>query len=165
MSTTSNRYIPLFVGGVNVYGNYISNDLMVTVQHVDKQTGTRLKADETVKAAYYDLVNAKSGTFDKYSYMYNVISEDGGTTWKEKSEETERNLAATKDTIIRFYYTDEALIIADLEMSASLGAIKTMSLKRDSTRYLFSTSYGNYLVAFQYISIPYMHCPCFYFGD
>lgn len=58
------------------------------------------------------------------TYLYNVISEDGGATFKDLNESPSRTLTITKDTIFRFYYIPAGELVADLEINANPSVIE-----------------------------------------
>lgn len=146
----SNRYVPIFVGGTNVYGHYVSDDLQATIQHFDKNTMQRLKEDEIRSVKFNEEVSASAETFEK-KYIYSVFSEDGGVTWHSKSEEVTRTLIVKKDTIIRFYYSGVSDLIADLDLSAAPNAIREGATATVNFTLNASGSTGKYpIVKYEY---------------
>lgn len=131
MNVVSNRNVVQFIGGINVYGMYVPDELQVTIQHYDKDTMQPLKEDEIKKVSYKDLITTEAEQFEK-KYLYNVRSYDGGATWHDKNEEKTRTYEVIKDTIDRSYYSGTSDLIADVQLSASPNAIsegKTETVK------------------------------------
>ena len=119
----TNRNATMYAGGITVVGEYLINPL-VTVQHYDIDNKKMLEQETPHEVEPKTTVVAKSKSFTPKGYIYSEISEDNGITWKLRSEQSTRNIIVNQDTIIRFNYTENTDLIANLKITASPSAIE-----------------------------------------
>lgn len=109
------------IGGMTHEGKYVIPPT-VTVKHIDKDKNIVL--DEfSEKVQPGQTYSASKKDFSPLKYIYSVISNDGGKTWKDRSDKDTRNIIATKDSIIAFYYSEQTDILADLTIRANPDSI------------------------------------------
>ena len=120
------RPTTIIIGGTTSVGEYVKEPL-VTVRHINKDTNTTLE-EFSEKVQPGQTYSASTKDFSPLHYVYSMISNDGGKTWKDRSDKTTRNVIVNKDTIIAFYYSKETDIMADLRITANPD-----SVKKDST--------------------------------
>ena len=127
-SGSTDREVNMSLGGTVLVGSYTKQPT-VTVRHVNYDTKDVLE-ETSAKVKPGETFSASAKNFDPLKYTYSVISNDGGNTWKDRSDKTTRNIIVNKDAIIEFYYSKNTDIIADLKLTASPDSINKGSTSK-----------------------------------
>lgn len=127
----TDRTPEIYAGGITVVGEY-SVSPTVRVEHYDLDAKKLLETEPEFTVAPGSTVTKSAKSFDGKSYFYSETSEDSGVSWKQRSDKPTRNIIVNTDTVIRFYYSANTGLLAQLTLTADPAAIeegKTASVK------------------------------------
>lgn len=126
------RTVLIKIGGTRIVADY-KVDPQVKVQHWDLEKNTLIE-EQIFKVTDPDrkfTANMKPQS-NGLQYIYSEISPNGGSSWKDRSQNPTRNIIANPNTIVRFYYGKDSSLIADLGLLATPDKIpkdKTATVK------------------------------------
>jgi hypothetical protein len=102
------------------YGK-LDKDITVLYEDLD---GNEVAPKKQYTARIGEIINETALNIDKYTYVKNSYSLDGGTTYNDESTEKTRTLTVQGDTVIRFQYAKDDTLQAVLIMTANPSSIE-----------------------------------------
>lgn len=112
-----NRNATMYAGGITVVAEY-QIDPKVKVEHFNLDTNSMIEVEPeyTVKSGSTVTKSAKS--YKDVGYAYSEVSENNGSTWKERHTNSTRNIIVNRNTVIRFNYAKDTSLMAALTLTA-----------------------------------------------